>query len=128
MRKVMKELKFPIRVLDPSARITTFYSDFFHRLDAAGLGDFRKDSPRHTVRMMVDKICPPALKAAVDERLVVEAGLKDSVRLLTERLNTVTRACQALGQTVRGGGGVSTTQERVDRHLQKFSTASSSQS
>lgn len=75
---------------------------------------------------MLDKIRLLALKADMDERLMVKPGLKYNVRLFSEPLKTDAWACQAFGQPVCVVDEVNATRGRADGHPQKGSATGKS--
>lgn len=112
LREALAGLSFPVKITDPTARIMTYCADAFERLDAVGYGDFKSENPKHMIRLLLDRIRPPALKTAMEERLKVEAGLEKNVKLFITRLKNDAKACQVFGPPVtappvippRGGG------------------------
>lgn len=100
LRDAMAGLKFPGSIRDPAARIITYCADVFERLDAVGYGEFKTENPKHTIKILLERVRPPALKNAMHERLKVEPGLEKDVRRFIKRLKEDAHACQAFGQQV----------------------------
>lgn len=101
LKEAMVGLKFPVNIRDSAARITTYCADVFERLDAIGYEDFKTENPKHTIKILLDRIKPPALKSAMFERIKVEAGLEKNVRLFIARLKEDAKACQSFGQQLQ---------------------------
>lgn len=98
--QAMKGLNYPVSIGDPAARITTSCADAFERLDAVGYGDFSTENPKHMLKVFLERVRPPALKAAMEDRLKVEVGLEKNVKVFITRLKDDAKACQAFGQLV----------------------------
>lgn len=73
LREAMAGLKFLIRIHDPPARITTYCADIFERLDAVVYGEFKTENPKRTIKLLIERIIPPAMNSAMQERVKVEA-------------------------------------------------------
>lgn len=83
LRDDMFGLKFPVNIRDPFAHITTYCLDVFERLEAIGYEYFKPDNLKHTIKLLLERLKPPPLKAAMHERVNVEAGLEKVFDILT---------------------------------------------
>lgn len=59
--EALKSVKFPVKIRDSSALITTYCADEFKRLDAIGYGEFERQNPKHTIKLLLEGFCPQAL-------------------------------------------------------------------
>lgn len=70
--EAIEGLKIPCNNPVPAACIMTYCADAFEHLDMVGYGDFKLESPKHTIKLISDRLKPAVLKSAMK----VEPGLK----------------------------------------------------
>lgn len=102
INEALTGLSFHSNIKDAGARIMTFCANVFERLEDIGYRNFKDENPKYTIKLLVDRIKPPALKTAMEERVKVETGLDKDVRKFIQRLKEDAKPCQAFGQKVGG--------------------------
>lgn len=79
--------KCPSCITDPSTRSTTYCEDIFERLGAIGYEEFKTKTPKYTIKLVHERFCTQALKGSIEDRVEVEPGFENSVRMLIRKLN-----------------------------------------
>ena len=69
-----------MKIADLDARVITYFADFFERLESIGCGEFRDENPKMTVRLLISRLQPPALKRELRRRVEFEPKLEKNVR------------------------------------------------
>lgn len=68
----MDGLRFPVNTKDSKARFTTFFADVLESLDEIGHGKFKTETPRHTIKLIFERVRPRVLTSAMTEIINVE--------------------------------------------------------
>ena len=106
IESAIASLSWPDTIIDPDARVTTYCSNFFERLDSVGCGNFKIDNPKHTVSLMLRRVKPYALRDEMRRRLKFDESLEKDVRKFIRVLITEAQACQKYGE--KGSGKLRT--------------------
>lgn len=51
--------------------------DIIERLDSIGYGEFKTENPKYTIKLILERIGTPALKAAIEVRVKVAPGIEN---------------------------------------------------
>lgn len=78
---MVKDLRSPVRNVDPAARVTTFGVDLFNNLNAAGLRYLKGNQGQYKMRMMMDWVRPPTRTSSLKSQIKVEHGMKHNLCL-----------------------------------------------
>lgn len=92
----MTGFKFPRNITDHAARITTYSTNIFERSDAVGYVEFKSESPKHTMELILDHFKPAVLKSTMQDQVKVEPGLKISFKSLFSVLKVVLQPAEIL--------------------------------
>lgn len=95
--EAMAGLKFPTSIRYPIACITTYFAEMLEHLNPMGCRVFKIEKPKHTIKLLLDRLRPPPLKSPMKYRLKLEAGLQNGVGLFVNRLKAVAKGLQAIG-------------------------------
>lgn len=101
IEQALSTLSFPNHVADAEARITTYCSMFFDKLESVGYGEFKSDNSKQTISLLTRHLQPPALKAEMQKRVKYEPELEKNVKRYIKLLRSEAKACQSYGQTTR---------------------------
>lgn len=97
IKAALQGLQMPMKISDPDARITHYCSDFFERLKSVGCASFRKDNPQKTIKLLMSRLQPAALKREMQERLDFDVNLNGNVKRFIKTLVKEAISCQAYG-------------------------------
>lgn len=92
--EAMASLMYPSNLAGPVAYITTYCADIFERLGAFGFGELQTENPKHTICLLLDRIRPPALKTAIEEK--VEDALEKILQLFNTSVKENAKAVNHL--------------------------------
>lgn len=68
-------LKMKMTIRSAEARILDFLNNCFSRLEGVGYGDFKKNNPRKTIKLIQEKLYPVTLREALKERVELRDSL-----------------------------------------------------
>eukprot|EP00171_Calliarthron_tuberculosum_P019612 IDg19612t1 len=77
---VLADFVMPMKIAGSDSRITTYCSKFFEHLESIGCGDFRDQNSKKTVRLLMSRIQPPALKRELRRRVEFDQSLEKNVK------------------------------------------------
>lgn len=80
IEKAIKDIRMPMRMADPEARILEFVTDFFSRLEGVGYGDFKDENQEKTIKLLQERLYPPQLKRAMANHLEYQTALKKKLK------------------------------------------------
>lgn len=98
IREATEGLNLSGNITDPVAAITTYFVDVFKRLDAIRYSKFKSENPKYIIRLLLERLNPPALKSAMEDRVKVESDLEENIRTFIQRLKNDAALFQAFGQ------------------------------
>ncbi len=87
----------PMKIADADALITTYCADFFERLESIGCGDFREQNSKKTVRLLMSRVQPPALKNELRHRVEFDESLENNVKKFIRVLVQEAVNCEVYG-------------------------------
>lgn len=99
----MHGLKVPSYVIESNARTTTYFADMTERFDGIRYGELTTQNSKYTIKLILERIHPAALKASVEGSVQVEPRLKTDVSMFIQRFKDDPGACQASGQQLETG-------------------------
>lgn len=95
--KPLIEFEMPMYILDSNARITTYCSELFEKLESVGAGSFRKDNSEKTVTLLISRLKPPALKSKIRRRVEYDESLEKNLKAFIKLLIGEAANCQTYG-------------------------------
>ncbi len=87
------------KIVDADDRITTYWADFFERLEGVGCSSFTENNPKKAGRLLVSHLELPALKNETRKRLEYDEALQTSVKIFIKALIQEGINCQTYGQS-----------------------------
>ena len=97
IEKFLADLTLPMEIADANARITTYCADFFERLEIIGCGDFREQNPKKTIRLLMSRVQPQALKRELRHRVEFDKSPEENVKKFIRVLVQEAVNCEVYG-------------------------------
>jgi len=86
IEKVLVGFSMPMKIVDADVRIMHYFSDFFERLESVGYGSFRTENPEQTVKLLISRLQPAALKHEMRKQIQFDKTLEKDVQKFAQVL------------------------------------------
>ena len=80
IEKVLADFPMPMEIADANSRIPIYCADFFESLESIGCRAFREQNPKKTVRLLMSRVRPQALKRELRRCVEFDKWLEETVK------------------------------------------------
>lgn len=97
IRNATEGLKFLQSIAHLIARIPTYCTDSFERFNAVDYGDVKFEKPKHTIKLIFDRLKAAALNPSMGDQVKVEPGIRKTFENSFRVLNVMLQLAKLLG-------------------------------